>query len=168
MKQKQLQRMVWMAMLVAIGFVLSPILRVPGMAPMQHFINVIAACTLGPSGAFLVALLINVLRMLLMSINGLAITGSIFGATLAGIFWVRGKKPIWAAVGEWIGTGLIGSMLSFPLMKFVYGIGEIALFTYTPGFIAGTTIGGTLGLLFVIAMRRYRPFAQMMEDTLQR
>ena len=61
---KNLRKQLWMAFLIALGFVLSPILRVPGMAPMQHFINVIAAVTVGPVGAFIVALLINIMRMM--------------------------------------------------------------------------------------------------------
>lgn len=42
MKAKtNVKKMAILAMMVALGVVLSPILRVPGMAPMQHFINVI-------------------------------------------------------------------------------------------------------------------------------
>ena len=52
-----------LAILVAMGFVLSPILRVPGMAPMQHFINVLCAVILGPWYAFVCALFIAILRM---------------------------------------------------------------------------------------------------------
>ena len=106
------------------------------MAPMQHFINVIAAVTTGPMGAFIVALIINILRMLLMGITPLAITGSVFGAALAGRLYVRFKKNWAAALGEWIGTGLIGSVLSYPVMHFIMGVGEIGWFTYVPGFIA--------------------------------
>lgn len=163
----KLRKRLWMAMLIAIGFVLSPILRVPGMAPMQHFINVIAAVTTGPWGALAVALGISALRMALMGINGLALTGSVFGAFLAGWLYKKGKRAGYAALGEWIGTGIIGSLLSFPLMRFVYGMGEIALFTYVPSFILGMTIGGQLGLLFIHSMKRMRFFREMMEDTLR-
>lgn len=167
MKQRKLQKQIWMAMLIALGYVLSPFLRIPGMAPMQHFINVIAAVTTGPAGAFIVALIINILRMLLMGITPLALTGSVFGATLAGLFFLRWKKPEGAALGEWIGTGLIGSVLSYPVMHFVMGVGEIGWFTYVPGFIAGTTIGSILGLIFVRVMMRFPFFRTMIDEVLQ-
>ncbi len=155
-------------MLIALGYALSPFLRIPGMAPMQHFINVIAAVTTGPMGAFVVALVINILRMLLMGITPLAITGSVFGATLAGWFFCRFKRPEAAAVGEWIGTGLIGSVLSYPVMHYLMGVGEIGWFTYVPGFIAGTTIGGILGLIFVRIMMRFDFFRNMMTEVLEK
>lgn len=168
MNQNRLRRQLWMAMLIALGYVLSPFLRVPGMAPMQHFINVIAAVTTGPMGAFIVALIINILRMLLMGITPLAITGSVFGAALSGLLFVRFRKPEAAAIGEWIGTGLIGSVLSYPVMHYVMGVGEIGWFTYVPGFIAGTTIGSLLGLLFVRVLMRIDFFREMMNEVLQK
>lgn len=166
MKHNRLRKQIWMAMLIALGYVLSPILRVPGMAPMQHFINVIAAVTTGPAGAFLVALIINILRMLLMGITPLALTGSVFGAALAGHLFVRFKTKWAAAAGEWIGTGLIGSILSYPVMHYVMGVGEIGWFTYVPGFIVGTTIGSILGLLFVGVMQRFDFFREMMNEVI--
>lgn len=168
MKQNRLRKHIWMAMLIALGYVLSPFLRVPGMAPMQHFINVIAAVTTGPMGAFIVALIINILRMLLMGITPLAITGSVFGAALAGRLYVRFKKNWAAALGEWIGTGLIGSVLSYPVMHFIMGVGEIGWFTYVPGFIAGTTIGSIFGLLFIGIMQRFSFFREMMNEVIHK
>lgn len=164
---KNLRKQLWMAFLIALGFVLSPILRVPGMAPMQHFINVIAAVTVGPVGAFIVALLINIMRMMFLAISPLAITGSVFGAALSGIFFVKIKKPWGAAVGEWIGTGIIGSLLSYPVMALIMGVPEIGWLTYVPGFLAGTLSGGLLGLFFVHIMGKKDFFKQMMEEVLK-
>ncbi|NMB15318.1 MAG: energy coupling factor transporter S component ThiW [Gallicola sp.] len=164
---KNLRKQLWMAFLIALGFVLSPILRVPGMAPMQHFINVIAAVTVGPVGAFIVALLINIMRMMFLAISPLAITGSVFGAALSGIFFVKIKKPWGAAVGEWIGTGIIGSLLSYPVMALIMGVPEIGWLTYVPGFLAGTLSGGLLGLFFVHIMAKKEFFKQMMEEVLK-
>ena len=41
MKKYTMQRMTLLAMLVALGVVISPILRVEGMCPMAHFINIV-------------------------------------------------------------------------------------------------------------------------------
>lgn len=145
----KLKKMVVLSMLVALGFVLSPILRVPGMAPMQHFINVITAVLLGPWYALACAIMIAVLRMTLLGINLLAVTGAIFGATLSGLLYQKTNRLIGAVIGEIIGTGIIGAMVSYPVMAFIYGNGKVALFTYIPSFIAGTVIGGSFAYLFL-------------------
>ena len=149
-----LRRMVLLSMLVAVGVVLSPILRVPGMAPMQHFINVVCAVLLGPWYALSCALMIAFLRMTLMGINLLAVTGAVFGAVLSGLVYQKSGKLLGAVAGEIIGTGVIGAMVSYPVMAFIYGHGDVALFTYIPSFILGTIIGGLLGYIFLRALQR--------------
>ena len=56
MKRYNILRLAVMAMLIAIGVVISPILRIEGMCPMAHLINITAAVLLGPLDAFIVAL----------------------------------------------------------------------------------------------------------------
>ena len=143
------RKFILLSLLVAIGFVLSPILRVPGMAPMQHFINVVTAVLLGPSYAFLGAIAISVLRMMLLGINILALTGSVFGAVLAGLIYRRTTKVWGAVIGEIIGTGIIGAIVSFYAVSFLYGSKEVALFTFVPSFILGTLIGTTVAYVFL-------------------
>ena len=49
MKQNtKLTKMIFWAMMVAVGVVISPLLRIEGMCPMAHFINVTCAVLLGP------------------------------------------------------------------------------------------------------------------------
>ena len=150
------KKMALSGILIAAGFVLSPILRVPGMAPMQHFINVITAVFLGPWYALFGAMAISLLRMTFMGINILAVTGSVFGATLSGLLYRKFKKPIAAVIGEIIGTGIIGSLLSYPAMAFIVGNKEVALFTYVPSFIAGTLIGGFLAYIVLKALSQIK------------
>ena len=89
---------------------------------MAHLINVTAAVFLGPVDAFLVAFMIGVIRMSVMGIPPLALTGAVFGATLSGILYKVSKGKIWAAVlGEIIGTGIIGAIVSYPVMRFICG-----------------------------------------------
>lgn len=79
-KSQKLTKLIFLAMMVAIGVVISPILRVEGMCPMAHFINVTCAVMLGPWYAFICALAIGIIRMAFMGIPPLALTGAIFGA----------------------------------------------------------------------------------------
>ena len=83
MKQNtKLTKMIFWAMMVAVGVVISPLLRIEGMCPMAHFINVTCAVLLGPWYAFLCALAIGLIRMAFMGIPPLALTGAVFGAPL--------------------------------------------------------------------------------------
>ena len=121
-KNKNLTKMVFLAMMVALGVVISPILRVEGMCPMAHFINVTCAVLLGPWYALVCALAIGIIRMAFMGIPPLALTGAIFGAFLSGMLYRLSKgKLVCAFIGEVIGTGIIGAILSYPVMTFLWG-----------------------------------------------
>ena len=155
MKAKtNVKKMAILAMMVALGVILSPILRVPGMAPMQHFINVLVAVLLGPWYALACAILISILRMWLMGVNLLAVTGSVFGAVLSGLLYRATGKQIAAVIGEIIGTGIIGAMASYPVMAFFYHMEGVVLFTYVPSFVAGTVIGGFTAYFFLKALAK--------------
>ena len=92
MKRYNILRLAVMAMLIAVGVVISPILRIEGMCPMAHLINITAAVLLGPLDAFLVALFIGIIRMCAMGIPPLALTGAVFGALLSGILYKQGQE----------------------------------------------------------------------------
>jgi len=144
-----------LSMLVALGVVISPILRIEGMCPMAHFINITCAVLLGPWYALLCATTIGVLRMALMGIPPLALTGAVFGAVLSGLLYrASGGKLICAVIGEVIGTGLIGAVVSYPVMTLLYGKTGLTWMFYVPLFISGTLIGGTIAYFFLIAMRK--------------
>ena len=150
MKNTKLLKMVFLAMMVAVGVVISPILRVEGMCPMAHFINVTCAVFLGPWYAFVCALTIGILRMVFMGIPPLALTGAVFGAFLSGVFYRLSKgKLVCAFLGEVIGTGIIGAIVSYPVMTIFWGKTGLTWFFYVPSFIAGTLIGGSIAFIFL-------------------
>ena len=121
-------RMVMLAMMVAIGVVISPILRIEGMCPTAHLINIVCSVLLGPWYSLLCATLIGIIRMMFMGIPPLALTGEIFG------------------------TGIIGSLVSYPVMAFLMGRSGLNAFFYTPMFLAATCMGGTIAYFFLKAL----------------
>lgn len=161
---KQLKRFVLLAMLVAIGVVISPIFRVHGFAPTQHFINVVCSVLLGPWYSLACALMISLIRMSLMGISPLALTGAIFGAFLSGVLYKRHKSLLSACIGEVIGTGIIGSLISFPVMKFIVGDSRVALFTFTPSFVIATIIGSAVAYALLKALSKNGTLTQMQES----
>ena len=155
MKNQKLLKLIFLAMMVAIGVVISPILRVEGMCPMAHFINVTCAVMLGPWYAFVCALLIGIIRMAVMGITPLALTGAVFGAFLSGLLYRLSKgKLICAFIGEVVGTGIIGAIVSYPVMTFIWGRTGLTWFFYVPSFIAGTLIGGSIAFIFLRQLQK--------------
>lgn len=149
-KSNYLRRMVMLGMFIALGVVISPILRIEGMCPMAHLINITCAVFMGPGYALLCAFLIGIIRMMIMGIPPLALTGAIFGATLSGVFYKLSRGKIIAAVlGEIFGTGVIGAIVSYPVMTYLWGKEGLTWFFYVPSFIMGTLIGGSIAFLLL-------------------
>lgn len=158
----QLFRHVFLAIMVAIGVVISPILRVEGMCPMQHFINITVAVLMGPLYAFLCAVLIGIIRMAVFGIPPLALTGAVFGALLSGILYRLSKGKLCVAVlGEIIGTGILGAIISYPVMTLLWGKTGVTWLFYVPGFLMGTIIGGCIAYIFLLTMKHNGVLAKM-------
>lgn len=149
-KPNKLLKLTVLAMLVTLGVVISPILRVEGMCPMAHFINILCSVLLGPWYSLLCAVLIGVIRMVIMGIPPIALTGAIFGAFLSGLFYRMSKGNLLCAVlGEVFGTGIIGAVLSYPVMSILWGREGLSWLFYVPSFIGGTLIGGSIAFVFL-------------------
>ncbi len=148
-------RLTFMGMMIALGVIISPILRVEGMCPMAHLINITCAVFIGPVYAFICALLIGILRMIFMGIPPLALTGAVFGAFLSGMLYRLSKgKLICAFLGEVIGTGIIGAIISYPVMTYLWGRNGLSWMFYVPSFIAGTLIGGSIAFFMLVKMQK--------------
>lgn len=85
-----------------------------------------------------------------MGIPPLALTGAVFGAFLSGVFYrASGGKIICAVIGEVFGTGIIGSIVSYPVMAGLMGRTGLTAFYYTPMFLGATIMGGTVAYFFL-------------------
>lgn len=147
---KKLLKMIVLAMMVAIGVVISPLLRVEGMCPMAHFINIVCAVILGPWYSLLCAAAIGIIRMATMGIPPLALTGAVFGAFFSGVFYRASKGNLLLAVlGEVIGTGIIGAVISYPVMSLLWNKEGLSWLFYVPSFVCGTLIGGSIAFVFL-------------------
>lgn len=147
---KAVLKMVVLSMMVALGVVISPILRFEGMCPMAHFINIVCSVLLGPWYSLLCAVLIGIIRMAIMGIPPIALTGAIFGAFLSGVFYRMSKgKLLFAVLGEIIGTGIIGALASYPVMTILWGKEGLSWLFYIPSFTCGTLIGGSIAFVFL-------------------
>lgn len=153
--QTKVLKTVFLSIMVAIGVVISPILRIEGMCPTAHLINIVCAVFMGPVYSLLCATLIGVIRMMFMGIPPLALTGAVFGAFLSGILYrISNGKIIFAVLGEVFGTGVIGAIASYPIMTFLVGKEGITAFYYVPMFITATIIGGCVAYIFLVSLKK--------------
>jgi len=108
------------SILIAMNIVLSQIISIPigpiKAFPMQHFINVLCAVFVGPWYGLAQALISSVLRNIFGTGSFFAFPGSMIGVLIAGIMYNKFRKIGFASLGEWIGTGIIGSICTIPMM----------------------------------------------------
>lgn len=145
------KKLVTTALIIAMGVVSNSLFVIPiglaKVAPMQHLLNVLTAVWLGPGYAVLQAFGVSVLRNLLGTGTVFAFPGSLIGAICAGLFYARTQKIGYAALGEWAGTGILGSLVSTLLAQFIMGK-TAALLLFLPSFAISSAVGA--GLAYVI------------------
>ncbi len=79
------KKLVLTAVWAAVGYVLTPIFRIPGWAaPMQHLINVSGVVILGPVYGFLCSTLLTVMKLVLMGEDLFSIPGGLIGCIPCG------------------------------------------------------------------------------------
>ncbi|SNZ02766.1 energy coupling factor transporter S component ThiW [Terribacillus aidingensis] len=154
----QTKKLTLMAVLVAIGVLGAQFIWFPaGVArafPVQHAVNVITAVLLGPVPAVAVAFVIGLVRNMLGLGSLLAFPGGIIGALLAGLFYRFFKRKGAAAIGEMIGTGVFGSLLSVPIANLLMGQ-EAGALAFVPGFLASSITGALLGWLLLKRLNKH-------------
>lgn len=140
------------AMLIAIGTISSNVFYIPigftKVFPVQHFLNVLSAVLLGPYYAVAQAFCVSLLRNLMGTGSLLAFPGSMVGALLASLLFLKTKKIYFAFIGEVIGTGVIGAVLCYPIATLILGQ-KATLFGFIPLFIFSSFAGALIGFVIL-------------------
>lgn len=144
--------------LVAIGVALSPFTSIPiGIAkinPTQHFVNVLGAVLLGPWWAAGIALIIGILRNALGTGTLLAFPGGMIGAFIAGILYRYTRNIYMAAIGEIIGTGLLGAIVSALIVAPILMKKGMAMGALIIAFSGSAILGSIIGILALKLLKR--------------
>ncbi len=74
-----------------------------------------------PWWALAQAFIASLIRNLLGTWKPACVPGSMCGALLGGLLYKYGKKLPFAYIGEVVGTGILGGMLSYPVAYLVMG-----------------------------------------------
>ena len=153
--------------LVAIGVTLSPFTSIPlGIAkinPTQHFVNVLGAVLLGPWWATGIALMIAMLRNALGTGTLLAFPGGMIGAFLAGVLYRLTRNIYIGALGEVIGTGILGAIVSALIVAPAFMGKTMALGALVVAF-SGSTLAGSVMGLFALKLLERAGFAERQGD----
>ena len=152
MRSSNIKKLTFTAIMAAIAVVGSFVsFPVAGSkcAPVQHLVNILCAVFVGPWWGVACAFIASLIRNLLALGSPLAFPGSMCGALLAGLLYRFVKKTPAAYVGELVGTGLIGGMLSYPVALLVMGNDKAALFTFVIPFLI-SSLGGTIIAVIVV------------------
>ncbi|MBR6541978.1 MAG: energy coupling factor transporter S component ThiW [Anaerotignum sp.] len=161
------KRLVMTAMLACMAFVLNTFVHFPAMAPFQHFVNAMAAVTVGPWLGSLAGFLTGVFRIACGSDIG-SITGAIFGPILGGLLYRRfgSFAAVWA--GEVIGTGVVGAMASYPFFKMFYGLDAQSPFYFIPFYTPSAMMGASMGVAALVILKKNGMLARMQQALQER
>ena len=77
----------------------------------------------------------------------------VVGALLAGLLYQKIQRLPAAFVGEVVGTGILGAMLSYPVAVLLMGKTS-ALFAFVPSFMINTVAGSIVAVLVLCALER--------------
>lgn len=156
MKNERIKKLVLAGVLTALA-VVGSLISIPVGAskcsPVQHLVNVISAVMLGPWWSLLTGFASALIRNLLGLGTLFAFPGSMCGAFLAGILYKYGKKLPLALIGELVGTGIIGAILTYPIATFVMGK-ETALFAMVIPFSISSFGGVIIASVILYALKR--------------
>ncbi|KIX91642.1 thiamine biosynthesis protein ThiW [Staphylococcus microti] len=146
------------ALFIALNVVLSTVIIIPvgpiKAAPVQHFINVLSAVLLGPWYGLAQAFLSSTIRVMFGTGTAFAFPGSMIGVLLASLFYYINRHLFVAAIGEVIGTGIIGSLVCIPL-AWILHIDGFLIKPLMAAFIVSSMIGAAVsyGMLIVLKKR---------------
>ncbi|QEA59816.1 energy coupling factor transporter S component ThiW [Leuconostoc koreense] len=161
-KNIKLTKIMVVTIIIALDITLSPIFRIEGMAPMSSVMNIIAGIIMGPAYAVVMAVVTGIIRMVMLGIPPLALTGSIFGAFGASILYKYGRNMYWAMFGEFLGTGIIGSLISVPVMGWFTGQQQnLYWLLYTPRFVGATIIGSAIAYFILVNLLKINTFKEI-------
>ncbi|EKU50514.1 energy coupling factor transporter S component ThiW [Staphylococcus massiliensis] len=150
-------KLVLTALFVALNVVLSTLITIPlgpiKAAPMQHFINVLSAVFLGPWFGLAQAFLSSVIRMIFGIGSPFAFPGSMIGVFLASILYMYRKHIFVAAIGEVIGTGIIGSLVCIPLAM-VLNIQNFMIRPLMMTFMVSSFVGAIISYVLLMVLKK--------------
>lgn len=159
MKNDHTKKLALAAMLCTIAVVGSlfsfPVLG-SRCAPVQHMVNVLCAVFLGPWYGLGVAFAASLLRNLMGLGSLMAFPGSMFGALLCGLVYLKTKNIPATLAGEVFGTGVLGGLAAYPVATLFMNVdaAAVAFYVYIVPFLISTAGGSLIAGALLFALKK--------------
>ena len=134
-------------------------------SPVQHMVNILCSVLLGPGyslgAAFAAALIRN-----LMGLGSLmAFPGSMFGALVCGLVYVRTENILGTLIGEVFGTSVLGGLCAYPVAIFLMGqsAAGLAFYAYIIPFLISTAAGAIISAVLIYSLKKSNILHTMQE-----
>ena len=154
---KLTKNMTFTAAFVALNVILSSLITIPigiiRAAPMQHLINVLGAVITGP-WVIVQAFISSTIRILFGTGTVFAYPGSMIGALAAWLLYKYTKKLSLAALGEVIGTGVLGALSLYPLI-IVLELDKQIFTIVAAAFLVSSFIGAATSFIILKQMEKH-------------
>jgi energy-coupling factor transport system ATP-binding protein len=151
------RKVAYAVVLTAIAVGLSGFFIPIGLAkayPVQHMVNVLGAVLIGPWYALAVAIAASIIRNALGTGTTFAFPGSMIGAFIAGWVYILTRNIYLTALGEIIGTGILGALTSTLLVAPVLQGRPMEATAFIIPFLASTVVGSIVAVLGLLTLRR--------------
>lgn len=134
-------------------------------APVQHMVNIFCAVLLGPQYAVMVAFAASLIRNLLGIGSLMAFPGSMFGALISGIVYLKLKNILAALIGEVAGTSILGGLCAYPIAIFLMGksAAGLAFYAYIIPFFISTAMGALISGIVLFSVKKAGLLSKMQE-----
>ena len=87
-----------------------------------------------------------------------AIVGAIFGPIIGGLLYKKTKNLYLIAVGEIIGTGIVGAIAVYPLMCLFYNLEEVSWYYYVPFYTPSAIVGAAMGIVILLILKKSKAY----------
>ncbi len=125
-------------------------------SPVQHMVNILCAVLLGPGYGVAAAFTASLIRNLLGLGSLMAFPGSMFGALLCGLVYVKTKSITGTLLGEVFGTAVLGGLCAYPvaILFMDKSAAGLAFYVYIVPFFISTAAGAIISAILIYSLQK--------------
>lgn len=125
-------------------------------SPVQHMVNIMCAVLLGPGYGLGAAFAAALIRNLLGLGSLMAFPGSMFGALVCGVVYMKTRNIPGTLIGEVFGTAILGGLCAYPIAIFLMGqsAAGLAFYAYIIPFLISTAGGAVISAVLIYSLKK--------------
>ena len=134
-------------------------------SPVQHMVNILCSVLLGPGYSLAAAFGAALIRNLLGLGSLMAFPGSMFGALVCGLVYVKTENILGTLIGEVFGTSVLGGLCAYPVAILLMGqsVAALAFYAYIIPFLISTAAGAIISAVLIYSLKKSNILHTMQE-----